>query len=103
MDESLFYFVDATMHLRFFRNLQRSSLTCREHGTLQTCYLLWSTVRFSVLYFDNPPSREHPLSDTWGLSSFEGLSPVNLHLHVNYVMSVYTIMSSMSSIQFILV
>jgi hypothetical protein len=30
-----------------FQNQQKRSLICREHGTLQTCYLLWSMVRFS--------------------------------------------------------
>jgi len=32
-----------------FRNLQKRSLVCREHGTHQTCYLLWSMVRLSLL------------------------------------------------------
>jgi hypothetical protein len=37
---------DAPTH---FWNLQTRSLACREHGTLQACYPLWSIIRFSVL------------------------------------------------------
>jgi len=35
---------------RVFQNLQQRSLACKEHGILQTCYPLWSTVRLSVYY-----------------------------------------------------
>ena len=33
---------------------------CRDHDTLQTHYLRWSTVRFSVFYRDNIPIDQHP-------------------------------------------
>jgi len=32
-----------------FQNLQKRSLACREHGTLQTCYQLWYMVWLSIL------------------------------------------------------
>jgi hypothetical protein len=44
--------VTATM---LFRNLQKLSLVCREHGTLQTRDPLWFTVRRFVLKPDIPP------------------------------------------------
>ena len=34
--------------LILFRNLQKNSLSCREHGTLQTCYPLWSSQVFQT-------------------------------------------------------
>ena len=49
--------VVATMHL-FFQNVQKRSLMCREHGTLQTCDPLWAAVRLSVLQSDNPIEKD---------------------------------------------
>ena len=36
--------------------LLKRSLVYRERGTLQTRYLLWSTIKLSVWELDNPPS-----------------------------------------------
>jgi hypothetical protein len=63
------------------QNLRKRSITCGKHGTLQTRYPLWSTVRLSVptikratpilhLGEGNPyPTPGQPLSYTW-LSMF---------------------------------
>ena len=47
----------ATVYL----NLQMRSLVCREHGTLQTGYSLWSTVRLLYYNLTAPIERAPPI------------------------------------------
>ena len=46
-------FVAATTSLLFLTYTKKSR-SCKERGTLQTCYSLWSVVRVSVLWPDHP-------------------------------------------------
>jgi hypothetical protein len=71
-------FVVATMP-PLFRNLQMRYSTCRECGTFQTRYPLWTTVRLSVL-LPNNPYREVPYPPSEdAVDSPVGLSSGNLH------------------------
>lgn len=48
-DDKFYSFVAVVMRLLFFAIFQKRYFAFREHGTLQTCYRLWLTVKFSVL------------------------------------------------------